>query len=476
VPTVRERLSSPVAHKISGWESTVVLFCVATAIAAPAQTFTNLLSFDGSDGASPLYVSLVQGTDGNLYGTTQAGGANGVGTVFKITPLGALNTLHSFDTADGASPYAGLVQASDGNFYGTTEAGGAGGVGTVYKITSGGTLTTLHSFCAQTGCTDGSEPTSALVQGTDGNLYGTTYAGGSNGKGTVFKITTLGVLTTLYSFSGADGTNPYAGLVQASNGNFYGTTYFGGAAGLGTIFRITAGGILTTLYSFSGSDGSGPLAGLIQAANGSFYGTTGFGGANSYGTVFGITSSGMLNTLHSFDNTDGANPYGALVQTTDGNFYGTTSLGGGLTCNGGFGCGEIFKITAAGVLTALHTLDGSDGASPRGGLAQDTSGSFYGTTCGCGIGDGTVFSLAVGLGPFVETRPSAGKVGAHVIILGSNLTGATSVTFNGTAAAFTVVSASEIRTTVPSGATSGKVKVTTPGGVLVSNVAFRVVP
>jgi uncharacterized repeat protein (TIGR03803 family) len=461
---------------VRGWKKAcaVFLLCSAAAIASSAQTFTNLVSFDGTNGASPFFVSLVQGTDGNLYGTTVAGGANGAGTVFRITPSGTLTTLHSFDTTDGASPYAGLVQGIDGNFYGTTEAGGANGFGTVFKITAAGTLTTLYSFCAQTNCTDGSEPTSALAQATDENFYGTTYSGGANGMGTVFKITSGGTLTTLHSFDGSDGTNPYAGLVQAINGSFYGTTYFGGTNGLGTVFRITTAGILTTLYNFSGSDGSGPLAGLIQASNSNFYGTTGFGGTYGYGTVFEITSGGILTKLHSFDNTDGANPYAGLVQATDGNFYGTAFAGAQLTCDSGFGCGEVFKITAGGTLTTLHSFDASDGADPKGGLAQATNGSFYGTTCGCGLGDGTVFSLAVGLGPFVETRPTSGKVGTRVVILGTNLTGATSVTFNGTAAQFTVVSGTEIKTTVPSGATSGKVQVVTPHGTLTSNVAFRV--
>ena len=441
---------------------------------AQAQTFTTLHSFVGPDGESP-YAGLVQATNGNLYGTTYHGGANGDGTVFKMTTRGTLPTLHSFDYTDGASLWAGLAQATNGNLYGTTYLGGAYGYGTVFKITPSGTLTTLHSFEG----TDGSSPLAGLVQATDGNLYGTTQVGGTSNAGTVFKITPSGTLTTLHSFEGADGAHPYAGLVQASNGNLYGTTYEGGAYGYGTIFKITPSGTLTTLHSFEGTDGAYPFAGLIQATNGNLYGTTSYAGANGYGTVFKISpSSTLTTTLHSFEGTDGAYPYAGLVQATDGNFYGTTFQGGG---NGSDG-GTIFKITPSGMLTTLYSFCSqsgcTDGAYPYyARLVQDTNGTFYGTTDSGGAnGLGTVFSLSVGLGPFVETQTTSGKVGAAVEILGTNLTGATSVTFNGTAAVFKVVASSEITTTVPTGATTGKVEVTTPEKTLKSNVVFRVTP
>jgi uncharacterized repeat protein (TIGR03803 family) len=194
------------------------------------------------------------------------------------------------------------------------------------------------------------------------------------------------------------------------------------------------------------------------------------------GTVFKITAGSKLTTLHSFDGTDGADPYGGLVQATNGNFYGTAS-GGGSSGNCIGGCGTVFKIRPAGKLTTLHGFAGADGELPEAGLVQATNGNFYGTTANGGtLGEGTVFSLSVGLGPFVETRPTFGKAGATVVILGTNLTGATSVSFNGTAAKFTVVSKSEIKTTVPTGATTGKVKVTTPKRTLTSNLVFRVKP
>jgi uncharacterized repeat protein (TIGR03803 family) len=461
----------------------IFLLWATTALALPAQTFTTLHSF-GTDGSLAVG-GLVQATDGNFYGTTILGGqfcsAYGCGTVFKITPSGTLTTLHSFDYTDGYESDAGLVQGTDGKFYGTTEYGGVYSGGTVFKITASGTLTTLHNFCSQTACPDGLAPLAGLVQATDGNLYGTTSGGGANGNwGTVFKITPGGTLTTLHSFDGTDGYGLKAGLIQATDGNFYGTTEGGGANGYGTVFKITAGGTLTTLHSFDGTDGTAPFAGLVQATDGNFYGTTEEGGANRYGTVFKITPSGTLTTLHSFDETDGAYPLAGLVQGTDGNFYGTTEEGG---ANGD---GTVFKITPSGTLTTLHSFDLTDGGDPVAGLVQDTNGTFYGTTEEGGAssacnsegfnGCGTVFSLSVGLGPFVATNPTSGEVGKAVKILGNNLTGATSVTFNGTAAAFTVKSKSEITTTVPTGATTGTVQVVTPRRTLSSNVPFRVTP
>jgi uncharacterized repeat protein (TIGR03803 family) len=404
-------------------------------------------------------------------------------------------TLQSFDYTDGKYPDAGLVQATDGNLYGTTYGGGARGFGVVFKITPSGMLTVVYSFCSKTGCKDGAGPNAALVQATDGNFYGTTTYGGANDGGEVFKITPSGMQTVVYNFcsktSCADGRNPYAALVQATDGSFYGTTVSGGAksvcvGGCGTVFKITPSGTLTTLHNFDSTDGKNPYAGLVQATDGNFYGTTFYGGNNdvcgSYrcGTVFKITPSGMRTTLYNFCSksgcTDGHGPYAGLVQGTDGSFYGTTVVGGtGSACQ--FGCGVVFKVAPSGTLTTLHSFDKTDGFNPYAGLAQDTNGKFYGTAYGGGdFNDGTVFSLSVGLGPFVETQPTSGKVGAAVKILGTNLTGATSVTFNGTSAVFKVVSSSEITTSVPAGATTGKVKVVTPHGMLSSNVPFRVLP
>ncbi len=484
----------------------VVLFlgilCAGGAINLSAQTFNPLVSFDYTDGALP-YSSMIQGTDGNYYGTTIDGGLYGRGVVYKLTSGGTLSTVYSFcaqsNCTDGAEPFGAVVQAANGDFYGATYSGGANsnslclystGCGTVFKLTPAGVLTTLYSFCAQTSCSDGSAPNGGLVQGANGDFYGTTLAGGADNYGTVFKITPAGVLTTLQSFDDTDGYYPDAGLTLATNGYFYGTTLGGGAHYGGSIFKISAAGTLTTVYSFCAqegcTDGYGPYDALIQASNGNLYGVVASGGAGTesacdlsggagWGTIFEITPGGAFTLLHTFEDTDGATPDGSLVQATDGNLYGTTA------CGGTNGAGTIFKIGPdGGTLTSLYSYAAPPptGAGANQGLLQATNGTFYGTTTEGGTdSDGLAFSLSVGLSAFVETQPTSGKVGTPVKILGNNLTGTSAVTFNGTAASFSVsASGTYINTKVPTGATTGYVKVTTPGGVLTSNVKFRVLP
>jgi uncharacterized repeat protein (TIGR03803 family) len=482
----------------------LLALCAALAIAAPAQTLTTLANF-GSTGASPW--SAVQGFDGNFYGTTQDGGERGYGAIFEVTPQGKVSGRYSFcsqgDCADGEYPW-GLVQATDGNFYGTTAGTSSGPYGTVFKVTPMGELTTLYTFCSQSNCADGQNPWAGLIQASNGNFYGTTFFGGANrtagicpalGCGTLFEITPAGKLTTLYNFCSQpnclDGAYPISNLVQASNGNFYGVASERGAAYGGTVFEITPAGKLTTLYSFCARNSSCPDGqepnGLVQAGNGNFYGTTYFGGTGyNSGTFFEITPTGKFSTLYTFCPngacSDGANPNPGLMQGTNGKFYGTTYCGGlGDGCSEfSFGPGTLFEISSTGKLTTIHSFcsqaNCDDGQGPIVGPLQATNGKFYGTTTfGGADGDGTFFSLALGLGPFVETLPTAGKVGARVIVLGNNLTGATGVSFNGTAAAFTVVSDTEITATVPAGVTTGHVTVDTTGGLLKSNVVFRVI-
>jgi uncharacterized repeat protein (TIGR03803 family) len=401
----------------------------------------------------------VQTADGAFYGITGAGGANtcatynlpGCGTVFKMTPAGKLTTLYSFcsqpNCTDGLSPTA-LLQATTGDLYGTTYQGGADGGGTVFEITASGELTTVYNFCAQSPCTDGSYPVGGLVQGGEGDFHGTTYAGGGScpsqgirGCGTIFTLTPAGALTTLHAFSGIEGSAP-DGLVQAANGNFYGTTFTGtfdgsgggsvcylnavyGYLGCGTIFTITPSATFTSLHSFSGGDGAFPSTGMIQAPSGDFYGTTYLGGTGSYGTVFEMTPSGAFTSLYSFCSQSG--------------------------CTGP--------------------------TEPDTGLVEDTNGVLYGTTeYGGASNDGAVFSLSVGLGPFVKTLPASGTVGQSVSILGTELKGASSVTFDGVAAVFEVVSNSLITTTVPTGASSGTVQVVTIEGTISSFPRFVVLP
>jgi len=463
----------------------VSVFCAATAIFSPAQTkFNSLLSFNGVNGANPHFVNLVQGEDGDLYGTTYAGTGNG-GTVFKVTTGGVLTTLHIFcqggePCTDGAQPNAGLVLADNGDFYGTTMNGGANTDGTVFEISSAGNFSTLHSF----DMTDGASPQVALIQASNGYLYGTTAIGGTDDVGTIFQISTAGGSpTTLHNFVGTDGDYPKTSLVQGpGNGNLYGATYEGGT-GSGTVYDITTAGAFNTLQTFDPADGGGATGALIEATNGNFYGTD-IGGGNGNGTIYEITPSGSLTTLYTFCSkpncADGATPYAGLIQGTDGNLYGTTFAGGITNGSCNVGCGTVFQITTAGKLTTLYSFcsqaNCTDGSAPQGGLVQDTNGTFYGTTYyGGGPDDaGTIFSLSVGLGPFVTTLPTSGNAGTTVIILGTNLTGATKVSFNGIAATFTVVSSTEIIAIVPTGATTGTVTVVTPNGTLKSNLIFYV--
>jgi len=367
----------------------------------PSPAYPEVIQFlsKSSSSVAPEYpaAALVQGNDGNFYGTTEYGGTNNDGTVFQVTPAGTFTTLVSFNGANGSHPSAALVQGSDGNFYGTTASGGTNGNnGTVYQMTPAGTLSTLVYFNG----TNGSYPAAGLVQGSDGNFYGTTVSGGASGNGTVFQMTSAGVLRTLVSFGKTNGAAPLAALVQGSDGNFYGTTSLGGnlslnnGAGYGTVFQMTPAGVLTRLVSFTGANGSYPSAGLVQGTNGSFYGTAEYGGNLSlnagygFGTVFKMTPAGALTTLVSFNLANGYNPSAGLVQGSDGNFYGTTDGGG---AGGG---GTVFKMTPAGALTPLVSFNGADGNSPQAPLVQGSDGNFYGTTTYGGAGDlGTVFRV-----------------------------------------------------------------------------------
>jgi uncharacterized repeat protein (TIGR03803 family) len=479
-----------------------------TAAAPLTVTFTTLTDFGVGDGQYPS--PLAQGTDGNLYGAAYYGprGANGFG--FYLTPTGAWTLLNYSCTANyctGSKASAGMTLAGDGNFYGTTAYGGDGPyrtvnkAGTIYRANAQTGLTTIYSFCSELNCKDGDDPYAPLTLGSDGNLYGTTQVNGRYNAGLAYVVSLTGSESVLHNFCAlancADGSNP-SSLIQATDGNFYGVA--GGGAGsycvapgyCGMIFKMTPQGVTTTLYNFCSqpncTDGAGPRGGLIQAADGNLYGMTS-GGINylgfydGTGSIFKLSLQGKLTTLYAFCSVYGCNSGiqpGGLIQGTDGNFYGTVYSSEGAACGFGLGCGTIFEFTSTGVFTTLHTfceLGGefcSDGIFP-GPLVQGTDGDFYGTTYRGGpTGYGTAFKLSTGLSPFVQTVTSSGKTGASVIILGNNLSGATSVTFNGMSAGFTVVSSTEITATVPTGATTGPVVVTTPSGTLKSNKKFRI--
>ena len=361
-----------------------VLVMIGWSERGDGQTLTTLWQFSGgADGGTPR-AGLLQGSNSNFYGTTEVGGASGSGTVFSISTSGNLTNLWSFTGgSDGGGPLAGLVQGLDGNFYGTTASGGTNDWGTVFKITPGGTLTSLFQF---NNATNGANPVAGLVQGNDGNFYATTLNGGTALRGTVFQITPAGTLTTLYNFSGVlNGGNPGAGLVQGSDGNFYGSTRGGGTLDAGMAFKITSAGTLNWLFSFVGEpDDDGGASTLVQGSDSNFYGTTFGGGERSKGTVFAFNSEGTP-TL-SFSLTEDAVPAAGLVQGSDGDFYGTTF-------NGGTGSGALFKITSAGTFTSLYSFKGgAEGAGPEANLVQGGDGNFYGTTSQGGTNNaGTIF-------------------------------------------------------------------------------------
>jgi uncharacterized repeat protein (TIGR03803 family) len=479
-------LSIPKIANLSRTVCIVAVLCVAGIVALHGQTLTTLATF-------PTYnttpYGLVQGTDGNFYGTTAHGGLFSQGSVFVVTPSGVLTTLYSFcaqqttTCPDGYWASPNLILGTDGNFYGTTQFGGTGvncnpnivaGCGTAFRITPTGSLTTLHSFTGN----EGTSPL-GLIQGIDGNFYGVTSQGGANNVGTIFRMIPTGALQTLYQFCSqsncTDGGGPSGPLVEAGDGSIYGTTGGGGDPNnpSGVFFKITLTGQFTTLVTV----GHSPSGTIALGDDGNFYGT-----GSRFQEVFEVTPAGSLAFL-----SHGACcfPYAGLIQGSDRNFYGTAYVGGsnndGLPCQN-LGCGMIFNVTPQGVLTPIYNFcsqsNCSDGYFPLAGVMQGTNGLFYGTTVvndGTN-GGGTVYSLNIGLGPFVRTVQTIGWVGENVIILGNNLLGSRSVKFNGTPAQFIVLSDTEIIATVPNGATTGLVQVVTPSGTLNSNPIFRVLP
>ncbi len=389
------------------------------------QTANEVLGFSGNLQSNGGAMTLTQGRDGKLHGTTSGFDRTTMldGTLFQVSTGGKVTTLHSFGGADGAFPIPGLTLAIDGNFYGTTVSGGSVDRGVLFKITTSGTYTLLHQF--------GNQITSPLVQASDGSLYGVAAGYGANGCGTIFRLSTAGTLLSVYSFPcGAGGSTPYGALIQASDGNLYGITAAGGTmtskgecqSGCGTVFQVSHG-IVSILYRFAGypSDGALALAGLVQGTDGNLYGGTDKGGINDLGVLYQITLSGQYKLLYSFAQRIGAGANAALMQHTNGKFYGNASFGG-----------------------------------------RDSEGAIY--------------SLDMGLGPFVALVRYTGRIGQPVQILGQGLTGSTAVTINGVAATtFKVVSDTYMTAVVPTGATTGPVVVTTATGTLTSNHNFRIV-
>lgn len=474
-----------------------LLFAI-TVRRAQAQTYTPLYDF----GVGNLYETnsfptgdLALGRDGNFYGTVQ--NPNGHSGIYQITPAGAATVLWADGSPSETQCLTGLTLGIDGLFYGTCQEWGgnnyeSGGSGIVFRFDPESGFTVLYSFPECNG--NGSLYPSALTLGTDGNFYGTTMGNSfcPNPNGTVFKVTPTGTFTTLHIFKGngtGDGTSPMGPLTIGSDGNFYGTTQEGGATqyNAGTVFKITAKGKLTLVHSFDDSVGYYPAAGVTQGADGKLYGTTASGGTYGDGTLFQLTTSGKIDYLHNFnyavDDVDG--PINPLTLGNDGNLYGPAN------CYP-WGCGaeSLYKITTKGVYTDLYngftdpngacpdqSLTGCNLSSP---MALDPNGVFYGTTMQGGnyqgqpIGHGVFYSFSAGLKPYVILQFPQGTIGQSIGIFGVGLTGTTAVSFNGASAQFTVVSSTYLTATIPTGATTGYVAVTTPSGTLKSAVKLKV--
>ncbi len=453
----------------------VTLAFILTAVASPAyaQVPSLVSSFDpisnGIFGPFPPSV-MTQGQDGNLYGTTDSGGLNLVGGVFVVTPGGSESTLHVFADSEGRHCNMGLTLGTDGNFYGACYDGGTTNHGTVYQITPSGVFTILHSF-SNSGA-DGASPNAPPIQGRDGNFYGTTVGGGTNGDGTIYKLTPKGTVTTIHSFIyPAEGGSPGAQLVQGSDGNFYGTTEDGG------VFRVTPAGKLKVVHTLSPSEGEVSLATLVQGTDGNYYGTASLGGTIGEGTVFKTTAGGKFSVLYNFNSAlDGqGDPWVGLTQASDGNYYGVTFRFG---LQGQNQYGGIYKLSPKGVYSSLYLFDGTVGANPASALIQHTNGLLYGNTQNNGgFNVGTIYSLNIGATPFCSLQITSAKIGASVGILGQGFSTSSVVKFGGVPVSSISLSGSTyIAATVPVGALTGSVTVTTGATKLTCRQTFRITP
>lgn len=450
-----------------------IMLCLALAIPALTQnqpTVTVVATFPGN---ALIPFQLIQGAGGNFYGVTSLGGHRDLGTIFRMTPQGNLSRVFTFNGANGTRPQAALVQGRGGNFYGTTSQGGASGQGTIFKMSRAGTLQTLHSFvCHQANCPDGDFPDTKLVRGLDGSYYGTTYVGGSADKGVVFRIGPHGSFVVLHSFGYPTrklGAYPRGPLLQASDGNLYGTCERGGAYGLGTIFMVTPQGQVKLFHTFGPLDteGDGPAGDLVQGSDGNLYGSTEAGGANQWGTLFKINLQGDYQKIYDF--ASGSFLYfRSLLQASDGNLWGV------------FKGYNIYVISTSGLL--VQNIDMlAQGVAPISALMQGSDGKLYAAGDDINHGDKIVIlAIDAGLPPPAPSiagfRPLSGTAGSEVVISGASYVGATGVVFNGVSAQFVVNASGVITATVPVGASSGPIQVTTPGGSAASQTDFTVLP
>ena len=444
-----------------------VVAIAGTAIPAQAQTYTDLHDFNPGAGDPYNFDSgrLSQGRDGNFYGESANGGTSGAGTVFQLTPSGAAAIIHSFTGTDGSSPHGGLTLGVDGNFYGDAVSGGSSNYGSIFKVTPAGTLTVLHNF-SNTG--DGYNPYNALVLGLNGNFYGTT----NSNPETIYQITPAGTFKTVHTLTASEG---YQGgqLTVGRDGKLYGAMNLGGANGFGEAFKMTTSGSLTVLHNFDSTDGADAASGMVQAANGKFYGGASLGGSSNAGVIYSVTSAGTFAVLHDLNGaTDGYEPFGELILASDGNMYGTTNA------HGSSNCGTIFQVTPAGSYSVIYNFDNTHGCNPREQVLQGTNGLLYGlVNSGGANGNGAFYSLNAGLSSFISLMSASGVEGAKVEILGQGFSNASVVKFGGTAASIIAVTGTTyITATVPAGALTGSIAVTTGATTLNSLQTFKVLP
>jgi len=364
----------------AGTAAITALSCASARLEAVEPVLQTLHSFSHFDSGPWAPASLIEVGNGIFYGTSAFGGVNDCGTLFRLsTTTGVLTNLFSFSGTDGWD-VTGVTRGEDGNFYGSAWGGGnqgpdfVDGPGTLFRITTNGDMTLLFTFSGP----DGRNPIGPLFR-VGADFYGITLWGGDDNYGTVFRVTTNGDLTTLTSFHGTNGCNPGAGLVLGADNNLYGTTQYGGNGfsgaftGDGTVFRLTTNGVLTTLNFFDGTNGSEPVCVLVSGGNGRLFGTTAYGGSAGYGTVFEITTNGALTTLFSFNGTNGRLPFASgLVIGNDGNLYGCTALGGT------YNKGTVFRMTTNGSLTILAHINGTNGNRPQTSMIIGSDGNLYG--------------------------------------------------------------------------------------------------
>jgi uncharacterized repeat protein (TIGR03803 family) len=346
----------------------------------------------GTDGANPT--GVIRNSAGDLFGSAESGG-KGSGIVYKLSPSGVQTVLHSFGGgSDGELPQGNLVRDSAGNLYGITYLGGSASSGTVFKVTTHGQETVLYSFPGGAG---GYYPEGSLSRDSAGNLYGTTAEGGV-AYGLVYQLSAAGDETVLLSFPGApDGYSPESGVILDAHGNLFGTTVTGGTIAEGTVYEVSASGGDKVLHTFQGgSDGIYPYGGVVRDAAGNLYGTTYSGGAGNQGVVYQVSKAGEESVLYTFSGlADGGNPYSGVTLGSAGNLYGTTYFGGGSHA------GVVYRVAPSGAETVLHSFTtGSDGGYPYSGVTLDAAGNLYGTTLSDGVTDsgaqgaGVVYKLS----------------------------------------------------------------------------------